>query len=57
MLSQGVIEKAEHVSKQRGIGRGQPWLHFDQGDEVLFEILQETSSIGPAIPSVSWSQG
>ena len=40
MLSQGVIEKAEHVSKQLGMGDGQPWLHFDRGDEALFEILQ-----------------
>ena len=40
MLSQGVIEEAEHVGKQLGMGSGQPWLHFDHGDEALFEILQ-----------------
>ena len=40
MLSQGVIEETEHVGKQHGMGSGQPWLHFDHGDEALFEILQ-----------------
>ena len=40
MLSQGVIEEAEHVGKQLGMGSGQPWLRFDHGDEALFEILK-----------------
>ena len=40
MPSQGVIEEAEHVGKPLGMGSGQPWLHFDHGDEALFEILQ-----------------
>ena len=40
VLTKGVIEKAEHVGIQLGMGNVQPWLCFDHGDEVLFEILQ-----------------
>ena len=40
MLTQVVIEEDEPVGKRLGIGSGQPWLHFDHGDEALFEILQ-----------------
>ena len=40
MLYQGVIEEAERMGKQLGMGSIQPWLHFDHGDEALFEILK-----------------
>lgn len=51
MLSQGVIEKAEHVGKQLGMGSSQSWLHFDHGDEALFEILK-----GNIVEWASYSQ-
>ena len=40
MLSQGVIEEAEHVGKPLGVGSNQSRLHFDHGGEALFEILK-----------------
>ena len=40
IIYQGVIEEAEHLGKQLGMGSSQPRLHFDHGDEALFEILK-----------------
>ena len=40
MLSQRVIEEAEHAGRQCGVGSIQPQLRFDDGDEALLEIFQ-----------------
>ena len=40
MLSRSVIEEAEHLGKQLGMGSGQPCLRLDHGAESLFEILK-----------------
>ena len=40
MLSQGVVEEAESVGKQLGMGSNQSRLRFDLGGEALFEIFK-----------------
>ena len=40
MLSQGVIQEAKHVGDKLGVSSSQPWLHFDNSDEALLEVLK-----------------
>lgn len=40
MLSQGVIDEAEHASKQLGVDSSQSRLHFDDDGEPLLKIFQ-----------------
>ena len=43
MLSQGVIEKAEHMGDKLGVGSSQPRLHFGNNDTALLDVLKGDS--------------